>query len=671
MKDSDNNDINNNNINNKVNENIVNNIININTINNNNKNDDKIEIKKKFSKIIKISKFYNYFPEFSDITFNIKISKFFKKDNAELILKKNNINLIINNRSDLNIYIFINNINILNLNNIKNISSNSFSKEIQIENNASKKYLFIFKNLYEKYLFQSLLDNYFLFNIQSEYIENNLKLNISILTWNVASIDIPNLNILFESKEELDKIDLLVFGFQEVKLLLINEWIETLNKIANSFGFVEIINTTLFQMVCIIFIKKKFKSLVTNIETNKKGMGFAGIIGNKGGVIISFKILNFNFIFINCHLAPKVFKVLERNLMAQNLNNIKVGDKIISNDVYSDYLFWFGDMNYRIDFEFKMTIDYLNKNDIKTLLEKDQLKKSIKIGKIFCDFYEENINFLPTYRLKKIKKDKNGNEYILNETENDDKKNKNNKNKNNNNENIEDNNLINIKNLGKYGNLYSNKKLQSPSWCDRILLKTDRDFEIKKYEALDEIKLSDHKPVRANYSIYLTLPIFNNINDMIKMENNLKGELSYKNLKILYHLSESDIKLKFPLQFKIYIYFISIDENPKEIFSEIYDHISFINEKNEYIEIKFNDFYINIPPKILFNNIQLKAFNIFFVFKVLMKNIETEFGYSKYSFENIEKNSNLLNYKLNLPLYFSLRKMGNFSFDADYKYNEI
>ena len=54
-----------------------------------------------------------------------------------------------------------------------------------------------------------------------------------------------------------------------------------------------------------------------------------------------------------------------------------------------------------------------------------------------------------------------------------------------------------------------------------------------------------------------------------------------------------------------------------------------------------------------------------------MKNNETEFGYSKYSFENIEKNSNLLNYKLNLPLYFSLRKMGNFSFDAVYKYNKV
>ena len=668
MKDNDNNDININNIYNKKKTINLNNNINIISSNNNNKNDDKIEINKKlFSNLIKISKYYNYFPEFTDIIFNIKISKLFKKDNVQLILKKNDINLIINNRSDLNIYIYLNNINILNLNNIKNILSNSFSKEIQIENNVSKKYIFIFKNLYEKYLFQSLLDNYYLFNIQSEYIENNLKLNISILTWNVASIDTPNLNILFESKEQLDKIDLLVFGFQEIKLLLINEWIESLNKIANSFGFVEITETTLFQMVCIIFIKKKFKPLVTNIETNKKGMGFAGIIGNKGGVIISFKILNFNFIFINCHLAPKVFKVLERNLMAQNLNNIKVGDKIISNDVYSDYLFWFGDMNYRIDFEFKMTIDYLNKNDIKTLLEKDQLKKSIKFGKIFCDFYEENINFLPTYRLKKIKKDKNGNEYILNEPEYDDKDN----NKNNNNENIEDNNLKNIKNLGKYGNLYSNKKKQSPSWCDRILLKTDRDFEIKKYEALEEIKYSDHKPVRANYSIYLTLPIFNNINDMIKMENNIKGELLYKNLKILYHLSESDIKLKFPLQFKMYIYFISIEENPKEIFSEVYEHISFINEKNEYIEIKFNDFYINIPPKIIFNNIQLKAFNIFFVFKILMKNIETEFGFSKYSFENIEKKSNLLDYKLNLPLYFSLRKMGNFSFEAVYKYNEI
>ena len=104
-------------------------------------------------------------------------------------------------------------------------------------------------------------------------------------------------------------------------------------------------------------------------------MGFAGLIGNKGCEIVSFRLMGYLLVFVNCHLAPKVFKILERNEMAQNFsNNIRIDDKFATFDVLADYVFWFGDMNYRVDYEFNETIKYLNEGKLQALRDKDQLR---------------------------------------------------------------------------------------------------------------------------------------------------------------------------------------------------------------------------------------------------------------------------------------------------------
>ena len=49
---------------------------------------------------------------------------------------------------------------------------------------------------------------------------------------------------------------------------------------------------------------------------------------------------------------------------------------------------------------------------------------------------------------------------------------------------------------------------------------------------------------------------------------------------------------------------------------------------------------------------------------------EKEIGYAKYSFENTEKTSNILNHSEELAIHYTLRTMGVISFDAVYKYEE-
>ena len=44
-----------------------------------------------------------------------------------------------------------------------------------------------------------------------------------------------------------------------------------------------------------------------------------------------------------------------------------------------------------------------------------------------------------------------------------------------------------------------NKKLQTPAWCDRVLYRSSKDCQVTphSYQSVPEMRLSDHKPIRA------------------------------------------------------------------------------------------------------------------------------------------------------------------------------
>ncbi len=266
-------------------------------------------------------------------------------------------------------------------------------------------------------------------------------MNVNIITWNVAGVDVPSdLGIIFNS-HSLNNIDIFTIGVQECSIFKIKDWMKHLKTLISYYGFCEVTSIEMCQMFIIVFIKNDLRLFVESVESNYKPMGFANVIGNKGGLVINFKLLGYQLTFVNCHLAPKPYKVLERNKHVKNLvKSIRIGDKFADFDVLADYIFWQGDLNYRVDYTFQETVAEINKKNINHLLKKDQLIKLKLQNQVFYNFQEPEIKFYPTYRR--------------------------------------------IKGTDEY----SNKKNQSPSWCDRIMVKTNRSIDMHYYHAQENIR---------------------------------------------------------------------------------------------------------------------------------------------------------------------------------------
>lgn len=270
---------------------------------------------------------------------------------------------------------------------------------------------------------------------------NQLKLNVNVMTWNVAGIDVPSdLGVVF-NKNLLEDVDIFTIGVQECSIFKIKDWQKHLKTLMAYYGYSDVTSIDMCQMFLIVFIKKELTPFIENVCSSYKPMGFAKLIGNKGGIIIGFRFMGYQLTFVNCHLAPKPYKVLERNKHAKTLiKSIRICEKFADFDILADYLFWEGDLNYRIDYTFDETVREIQNNNIKLLLAKDQLIRQKQQNNVFNGFAEPEINFFPTYRR--------------------------------------------IKGTDEY----SNKNNQSPSWCDRVMVKTDRDLDMHYYDSVKTVK---------------------------------------------------------------------------------------------------------------------------------------------------------------------------------------
>jgi synaptojanin len=142
-------------------------------------------------------------------------------------------------------------------------------------------------------------------------------------------------------------------------------------------------------------------------------------------------------------------------------------DIILSSSLFSDskiaplshdFLFFFGDLNYRIDSTRSKILKKIKLSDLEELLEWDQLNFQKKKNRIFVGFEEKKIEFPPSYKF-----DKNSKKYD------------------------------------------SSKKQRNPSYCDRILVKClkKESYKIVSYKMnIDEI-MSDHRPVLAEIHLKL------------------------------------------------------------------------------------------------------------------------------------------------------------------------
>ncbi|CAF0730541.1 unnamed protein product [Adineta steineri] len=316
-----------------------------------------------------------------------------------------------------------------------------------------------------------------LFNFQLIYSQPS-PFRFRIITWNVGNSE-PDCNtfehLTFSSASNSTNADLIIFGFQETskKLIGSNSFRKTLTKCLKNKNYIELLSdyvgsninkpiwlyiyipnkTMQSQRVNILTLNTERTLKIYQDKILEKYIGYKGIIASR----IQIDKLT-NIIFANMHLPAGEGKIEERcKLLSKFYRTYHQID-----DIKDDYMFIFGDQNWRTlkNLSINNILEAIKKHEYKIILDNDELTQMRKNKNIQCleDFFEASIKFPPTYKYEV-----NSDEY---QTE-------------------------------------KNHEDRRPSYTDRILISDrSKDLKIIQYAALNEIKLSDHRPVFADFMLY-------------------------------------------------------------------------------------------------------------------------------------------------------------------------
>lgn len=217
-----------------------------------------------------------------------------------------------------------------------------------------------------------------------------------------------------------------------------------------------------------VFIRRDLLWYCSSVKNASFSTKPGSIARTKGGIGVCLTLFGSSFLFINSHLTAYEDKVAERNAdFMKIISNLPLAadgeesEKDLCNRF--DYVFWCGDLNYRIDMSRNVVENLLRKSDYMNLLLQDQLTKEILKGNIFQGFSEQPIGFSPTYKY-----DFFSDQYDTSE------------------------------------------KQRVPSWTDRILFKSANGSEGGLvgigYSACSTLLDSDHRPVYGMFKAVLKPP---------------------------------------------------------------------------------------------------------------------------------------------------------------------
>lgn len=292
---------------------------------------------------------------------------------------------------------------------------------------------------------------------------------ILLVTYNVATNGPKDADLtsLLQLNAET-KPDLIAIGTQEldVKKLFFgnrNQWSDLIAETLEANGYTKVKRTRMVGIQLVLYVRNDQQLHFDGVQTSYRRTGLGGFFGNKGGVTISFTVNGKSVAIVNCHLAAG------DDLLAQRLadyRSIVEKTKLATPILDHDLVLWMGDLNFRIDgFSINNVAvklrNGIDSDEVRDLLNHDQLKLARENGQIFADFEEMDIKFLPTYRFLVGTAD-----YDL---------------------------------------------LRKPAWTDRILSKVRKNNSGEKvlnvrqvsYGAHFDLKASDHKPVSALYVVDL------------------------------------------------------------------------------------------------------------------------------------------------------------------------
>lgn len=255
-------------------------------------------------------------------------------------------------------------------------------------------------------------------------------------------------------------------------------WIERLQSVLDRSGpegFSLIAKESMVGLMLAVFVRERIRERVRYVHQAQVKTGLAGLHGNKGALVCRLIIDDSSVCLVNCHLAAGHSQTAARQLdlntitRSARLKPLAVPDGVFlggSGELISDHehCILFGDLNYRLELSRPEAEGALHSGALPLLLQRDQLGEQLEtvLDHPLAAFREAPIRFAPTYKYDRGTR-------ILD----------------------------------------SSEKQRVPAYCDRILLRGDDDDNnnndaastILSYDAIDDMLLSDHRPVCATVQL--------------------------------------------------------------------------------------------------------------------------------------------------------------------------
>lgn len=306
-------------------------------------------------------------------------------------------------------------------------------------------------------------------------------LRLSFVTYNVGTSNpeqslLELLSLSSNPKNDRALSDMYLISFQEVKsqpqnmvidAIYNDPWTRAVQEILETRNYIKAKTIRLQGLVLSLFCLRKHLLNIRDVETAYVRTGLSGMWGNKGGVGIRISIAGCSLCFINAHLSAHDNMLKDRIEDYYDIvKRIKFHDPITEEIFSHDYIFWMGDLNFRLGEEYEASFEHIEalirNGKFENLLQHDQLRKIMDDNVAMHELAEVRpLTFPPTFK------------YKVGTSEYDDKR--------------------------------------KPAWTDRILFKVNEknyenvtlkvDLLKDSYKCHPFYTLSDHKPVTCDFNI--------------------------------------------------------------------------------------------------------------------------------------------------------------------------
>ncbi|XP_072520851.1 inositol polyphosphate 5-phosphatase K [Salminus brasiliensis] len=233
---------------------------------------------------------------------------------------------------------------------------------------------------------------------------------VHIITWNVGSAVPPDdITSLLGLNVGDGNTDMYIIGLQEVNsminkrlkdVLFTDQWSEVYMDTLSRFGYVLVTSQRMQGVLLLVFSKYYHLPFIRGVQTENTRTGLGGIWGNKGGVSARMSVFGHSICFLNCHLPAHMENSDQRmedfeSILQQQQFEGQAAMGVLDHDV----VFWFGDLNFRIeDLEMQVVKAAIDNNKLSVLWEKDQLNMAKDSETVLEGFEEGPLKFPPTYK---------------------------------------------------------------------------------------------------------------------------------------------------------------------------------------------------------------------------------------------------------------------------------